>query len=45
MSVDESSGVIKAGYFSVGKPNYWSTGVLLGVLPLLPDVKFGPFDA
>ena len=39
------SGVIKAGHFSVGKFNYWSTGVLLGVLPLLPDVKLGPFDA
>ena len=24
---------------------YWSTGVLLGVLPLLPDVRLGPFDA
>ena len=39
------SGVIKAGSFSVGKFNYWSTGVLLGVLPLLPDGKLGPFDA
>ena len=39
------SGVIKAGHFSVSKFNYWSTGVLLGVLPLLPDGKLGPFDA
>ena len=39
------SGVIKAGHFSVGKFNYWSTGLLLGVLPLLPDVRLGPFDA